>query len=104
MRAMPRCTIRVGVSCTGSNQANSGVRPVLAKKIVPAKKSQTDHSRRRREMARTTRKGTRRRRKLPAKLQENGNVYYIQESQIVDSYASYGNTCAAERAKNSHTM
>ncbi len=71
------------------------------------KSNQTQSPRQRRrcrEMARTTRKVTRRRRNLPQNCNNYSKVHYIQKSQVIDSYTYYGDTSSAERARNSHTM
>ena len=60
--------------------------------------------RRCREMPRTTRKQTKSRRNLPQNCNNNSNAHYINKLQVVDSYACYGDTSSAERAKNFRAM
>jgi len=95
------------VSRRVSNRANGGVRPVLAKKIVLAKKNQTEHPAGHAAAGKWLEppaKGQERRRNLPQNCKKNSSSHYTFKSQVIDSSAYYGNASSAEREKNFHTL
>ena len=110
--ATPYNTNRVSV--TGSNHANSGARPLyLRRKLSLPRKSCLPRIIKRNtpvvdragagKWLEPTAKGQDGD-EISCKLQNNSNVYYTHKSQVIDSYATCGNTSSAERAKNSPTM